>query len=110
MIVKFCSFFWVLDAHAAGAQVVEDEAEVEVAEGFTMTQFCDKMIDLFMNEKPRSKDWKKYLCFRDEWKKYRDRFYNRCQTRADMEIDPVLKKKLSSLATKIKKVTYFFLH
>ncbi|CAO2828716.1 unnamed protein product [Amaranthus hypochondriacus] len=92
------------NAHAADVQVAEDEAEVEVAEGFTMTQFCDKMIDLLMNEKPRSKEWKKYLCFRDEWKKYRDRFYNRCQTRADTEIDPVLKKKLSSLATKIKKI------
>lgn len=92
------------DSKTSGAQVVEDEAEVEVAEGFTMTQFCDKMIDLFMNEKPRPKDWRKYLSFRDEWKKYRDRFYSRCRTRADMETNPVLKEKLNSLARKVKKI------
>lgn len=95
------------DAKAAelgSAQLVEDEEEVEVAEGFTMTQLCDKMIDLFINEKPKSKDWKKYLVFRDEWKKYRDGFYNRCQTRANMETNPVLKDKLSSLARKVKKI------
>lgn len=86
---------------------MDDEAEVEIAEGFTMTQFCDKMIDLFMNEKPRPKDWRKYLFFRDEWKKYRDRFYNRCRIRADMENDPVLKEKLNSLGRKVKKVSAF---
>uniref|UniRef100_A0A803MNM9 Uncharacterized protein n=1 Tax=Chenopodium quinoa TaxID=63459 RepID=A0A803MNM9_CHEQI len=91
---------WV---EGGGAQVVEDEADVDVVEGLTMTQFCDKMIDLFINEKPRSKDWKKYLCFREEWKKYRDKFYSRCRTRADMETDPVLKRKLSSLGRKVKK-------
>lgn len=87
--------------------MVNDGLEVEVAEGLTLTQFCDKMIDLFMNEKPRSKDWRKYLSFRDEWKKYRDRFYSRCRTRADMETDPVLKGKLSSLGRKVKKVITF---
>ncbi|XP_021747619.1 uncharacterized protein At4g37920, chloroplastic-like [Chenopodium quinoa] len=92
------------DSKTSGAQVVEDEADVDVVEGLTMTQFCDKMIDLFINEKPRSKDWKKYLSFREEWKKYRDRFYSRCRTRADMETDPVLKRKLSSLGRKVKKI------
>ncbi|XP_021740024.1 uncharacterized protein At4g37920, chloroplastic-like [Chenopodium quinoa] len=92
------------DSKTSGAQVVEDEADVDVVEGLTMTQFCDKMIDLFINEKPRSKDWKKYLCFREEWKKYRDKFYSRCRTRADMETDPVLKRKLSSLGRKVKKI------
>jgi len=96
-----------LDSQAAGlgAAQVEDQADVEVAEGFTINQFCDKMIDLFLNEKPRSKDWRKYLVFRDEWNKYRDRFYNRCKTRADMETDPVLKEKLSALGRKVKKVS-----
>lgn len=92
------------DSKTSGAQVVEDEADVDVVEGLTMTQFCDKMIDLFITEKPRSKDWKKYLCFREEWKKYSDRFYSRCRTRADMETDPVLKRKLSSLGRKVKKI------
>ncbi|KAL0332405.1 UNVERIFIED_CONTAM: hypothetical protein Scaly_2142000 [Sesamum calycinum] len=50
------------------------EAEVEVADGYTITRFCDKMIDVFLNEKPKSKDWKRYLIFREEWGKYRERF------------------------------------
>ncbi|GKU98697.1 hypothetical protein SLEP1_g11669 [Rubroshorea leprosula] len=87
----------------ADAQV-EGQVEVEVAEGYTMTEFCDKIIDLFLNEKPRVKDWRKYLVFRDEWNKYRDSFYNRCRTRADNESDPVVKERLISLESKIKKI------
>ncbi|XP_047325789.1 uncharacterized protein At4g37920 [Impatiens glandulifera] len=82
----------------------EQEVDVEVADGYTITQFCDRMIDLFLNEKPRAKDWKKYLVFRDEWKKYSDRFYNRCQSRADAETNPQLKQKFVSLSRKVKRV------
>ncbi|KAJ4965636.1 hypothetical protein NE237_017485 [Protea cynaroides] len=85
------------------AQVVE-EAEVEVAEGYTITQFCDKMIDVFTNEKPRPKDWRKLLVFREEWNKYRESFYVRCRARADTENDPAMKQKLISLARKVKKI------
>ncbi|CAI9110558.1 OLC1v1010609C1 [Oldenlandia corymbosa var. corymbosa] len=83
---------------------VETVVEEEIADGVTMTQFCDKIIDLFLNEKPKSKDWKKYLVFRDEWKKYRDKFYSRCLTRADSENDSQMKQKLTSLARKVKKI------
>ncbi|KAH9604738.1 hypothetical protein KSS87_014718 [Heliosperma pusillum] len=85
-------------------QVVENEAEVQVYDGFTMTQFCDKMIDLFLNEKPKPKDWRKYLVFRNDWKKYSDAFYNRCRTRAHLETDDVSKEKFNSLALKVKKI------
>lgn len=78
--------------------------DVEVAEGYTITQFCDKMIDVFLYEKPKSKDWRKYLVFREEWKKYRDSFYNRCQTRAHSEVDSEMKQKFVMLARKVKKV------
>ncbi|GAA0145353.1 hypothetical protein LIER_05569 [Lithospermum erythrorhizon] len=86
------------------AAVEQPEVEVEIAEGFTTTQFCDKIIELFLNEKPKSKDWKKYLVFRDEWKKYSGSFYRRCQTRADAENDAQMKDKLLSLARKVKKI------
>ncbi|KAG9140892.1 hypothetical protein Leryth_010426 [Lithospermum erythrorhizon] len=86
------------------AAVEQPEVEVEIAEGFTTTQFCDKIIELFLNEKPKSKDWKKYLVFRDEWKKYSGSFYHRCQTRADAENDAQMKDKLLSLARKVKKI------
>uniref|UniRef100_A0A5B7BMR6 Uncharacterized protein n=1 Tax=Davidia involucrata TaxID=16924 RepID=A0A5B7BMR6_DAVIN len=93
----------LLASSGATAQV-EEQVEVEVAEGHTITQLCDKIIDLFMNEKPKSKEWRKYLVFREEWNKYRDNFYNRCRTRADAEIDSELKQKLIALARKVKKI------
>ncbi|XP_058069511.1 uncharacterized protein At4g37920 isoform X2 [Magnolia sinica] len=83
---------------------VEEQAEVEIAEGYTMTKFCDKMIDVFMNEKPRTKDWRKLLVFRNEWNKYKENFYNRCQTRADAENDSIRKQEFIRFARKVKKI------
>ncbi|XP_072969959.1 uncharacterized protein At4g37920 [Typha angustifolia] len=83
---------------------VEEQAKVEVAKGYTMAQFCDKMIEFFMNEKPQTKDWRKILVFRDDWKKYKDNFFSRCQVRADTEKDIALKQKLVELARKVKKI------
>ncbi|GLT62924.1 hypothetical protein SLA2020_355260 [Shorea laevis] len=83
---------------------VEEQVEVELAEGYTITQFCDKIIEVFLNEKPKTKEWRKYLVFREEWKKYRESFYGRCRSRADAEIDPTMKQKLISLGRKVKKI------
>ncbi|KAI3451850.1 hypothetical protein Pfo_008515 [Paulownia fortunei] len=91
----------VLASSVAAAQA---EVEVEVADGYTITQFCDKIIDVFLNEKPKSKDWKRYLIFRDEWDKYRERFYNRCKMRADAENDSQMKQKLIDLSRKVRKI------
>lgn len=88
----------------ANAETEEDQSEKEVAEGYSLTQFCDKIIDVFLNEKPRVKEWRKYLVFREDWNKYRESFYNRCRTRADEESEPIMKEKLISLASKVKKV------
>lgn len=84
---------------------VEEQEEVEIVKGYTMTQFCDKMIDLFLNEKTKSKEWRKYLVFREEWKKYRNSFFSRCQRRAEMENEPTMKDKFASLGRRVKKVT-----
>lgn len=83
---------------------MDEQVEVQVAEGYTITQFCDKMIDVFLNEKPKSRQWRKYLVFREEWKKYSEGFYYRCRTRADMETEPAMKQKLILLGRKVKKV------
>ena len=83
---------------------MEEQVEVEVAEGYTLTQFIDKIIEVFLKEKPQSKEWRKYLVFREEWQKYRETFYNRCRSRADAEGDPIMKQKLISLGRKVKKV------
>ncbi|EPS64775.1 hypothetical protein M569_10004 [Genlisea aurea] len=86
------------------AAAAGEGADVEVAEGFTMNQFMDKVIDVFMNEKPRSKHWKKYLILRDEWIKYRDRFYSRCKIRADEATDSETKQNLVELSRRVKKI------
>lgn len=88
---------------------VEEQVEAEVAKGYTITQFCDKIIDLFLNEKPKTKEWRKYLVFREEWKKYRDSFYKRCQSRAKAENDSQMKQKLIGLLGKVKKVKLTFI-
>lgn len=82
----------------------EAVTEPEVAKGYTMTELCDKMIDFFMNTKPKTKDWRKLLSHRDDWKKYKDNFYNRCRVRIDTENDDSFKQKLVLLARKVKKV------
>nr|GMC66236.1 uncharacterized protein At4g37920, chloroplastic [Ipomoea batatas] len=95
----------ILASSVSSVPVEEQQVEVEIVDGYTMTQFCDKVIDMFLTEKPKAKDWKKYLVFREEWKKYRGRFYTRCQTRADAQVnDPAIKEKYTSLARKVKKI------
>ncbi|KAJ1382176.1 hypothetical protein SESBI_44515 [Sesbania bispinosa] len=91
-------------ASSASTAQVEEQEEIEIAKGYTMTQFCDKMIDIFLNEKTKSTEWRKYLVFREEWKKYRDNFYIRCQRRAGMENDPTMKEKFISLGRRMKKI------
>ncbi|CAN6285696.1 unnamed protein product [Urochloa humidicola] len=82
----------------------EDQTEAEVAMGYTMTEICDKFIEFFMHKKPETKDWRKVLVFREEWRRYRKHFYKRCQARIDMETDSSMKQKLVVLARKVKKI------
>ncbi|CAN6236885.1 unnamed protein product [Urochloa humidicola] len=83
---------------------VEDQTEGEVAMGYTMTEICDKFIEFFMHKKPETKDWRKVLVFREEWRRYRKHFYKRCQVRIDTETDSSMKQKLVVLARKVKKI------
>ncbi|KAI3878364.1 hypothetical protein MKX03_021824 [Papaver bracteatum] len=46
-----------------------EQSEVQVAEGYTITHFHDKINDVFLNEKPQTKDWRKLLVFREECKR-----------------------------------------
>ncbi|XP_068657405.1 uncharacterized protein At4g37920-like isoform X2 [Aristolochia californica] len=91
-------------ANSIDSTQVEEQAEVQIVEGYTMTQFCDKMIEVFLNEKPQTKDWRQLLIFREEWNKYRDSFYYRCQVRADADNDFIMKQKLVRLRRKVKKI------
>ncbi|KFK30422.1 hypothetical protein AALP_AA7G259000 [Arabis alpina] len=103
-IITFSTNTITITSKEVKCSVEEDSMEVEVAKGYTMAQFCDKIIDIFLNEKPKVKQWKKYLVLRDEWNKYSVNFYKRCRIRADIENDTVLKQKLITLESKVKKI------
>ncbi|KAK1609388.1 hypothetical protein QYE76_033061 [Lolium multiflorum] len=91
-------------ASPTNTKAMDDQTESEVVMGYTMTQICDKFIDVFMHQKPETKDWRKILVFREEWQRYRPHFYKRCQARIDAETDSLVKQKLVVLARKVKKI------
>lgn len=69
-----------------------------------MNKVCDKLIGVFMVDKPTPTDWRRLLAFSKEWDNIRPHFYKRCQERADSEDDPGMKHKLLRLGRKLKEV------
>ncbi|KAD5507532.1 hypothetical protein R6Q59_031674 [Mikania micrantha] len=72
--------------------------------GPKMDKICDKLIDVFMVDKPNPIDWRRLLAFSKEWNTIRPHFFNRCQYRADKENDPGMKHNLLRLGRKLKEV------
>lgn len=73
-----------------------------------MIRICDKLIGVFMVDKPTPTDWRRLLTFSKEWNNIRPHFYKRCQDKADSESDPGMKHKLLRLARKLKEVQFCF--
>ncbi|CAA7395837.1 unnamed protein product [Spirodela intermedia] len=69
-----------------------------------MVKVCDKLIEVFMVDKPRATDWRRLLAFSREWDNIRPRFFSRCQEKADAEEDPGMKHRLLRLGRKLKEV------
>ncbi|XP_057957286.1 uncharacterized protein At4g37920 isoform X2 [Malania oleifera] len=69
-----------------------------------MIRVCDKLIEVFMVDKPTPTDWRRLLAFSKEWNNIRPHFYKRCQERADSEDDPGMKHKLHRLGRKLKDI------
>lgn len=90
------------------AQVVassnDKDEDLELEKGYKMVNVCDRLIDVFMIEKPKTSEWRKLLAFSNEWSKIRPHFFKRCKVRADAEIDPEKKQKLLKLGRKLKEV------
>lgn len=82
----------------------DDEDNPEYSSGHKMTRVCDKLIEVFMVDKPTTTDWRRLLAFSKEWSNIRPHFYKRCQERADAENDPGMKHKLLRLGRKLKEV------
>ncbi|XP_031493530.1 uncharacterized protein At4g37920 [Nymphaea colorata] len=69
-----------------------------------MIRVCDKLIEVFMVDKPTTADWRRLLAFSKQWDDIRPHFYRRCQSRADAESDSDMKHKLYRLGRKLKEV------
>ncbi|KAL1223724.1 hypothetical protein V5N11_029771 [Cardamine amara subsp. amara] len=69
-----------------------------------MIKVCDKLIEVFMVDKPKPSDWRRLLAFSKEWDSIRPHFFKQCQERADSEDNPEMKHKVHRLARKLKEV------
>eukprot|EP00252_Welwitschia_mirabilis_P018520 TRINITY_DN4113_c0_g1_i5.p1 TRINITY_DN4113_c0_g1~~TRINITY_DN4113_c0_g1_i5.p1 ORF type:complete len:367 (+),score=71.19 TRINITY_DN4113_c0_g1_i5:44-1144(+) len=78
--------------------------DIEIEKGYKMITVCDKLIDVFLTEKPEPNEWKRLMSYRDEWKKIKNHFHRRCRVRAIAEKDDLNKKKLLALSSKVKEI------
>ncbi|XP_066330084.1 uncharacterized protein At4g37920-like [Miscanthus floridulus] len=69
-----------------------------------MMKICDKLIGVFLVDKPTPTDWKKLLAFSTEWDNIRPHFFKRCQEKADTELNPEMKHNLLRLGRKLKEI------
>ncbi|GMI90905.1 hypothetical protein like AT1G36320 [Hibiscus trionum] len=79
-----------------------DEGSVEGLDINKMIRVCDKLIEVFLVDKPTPTDWRRLLAFSKEWNNIRPHFFQRCQDRAELEGDPGMKHKLLRLGRKLK--------
>ncbi|KAL3504676.1 hypothetical protein ACH5RR_034517 [Cinchona calisaya] len=98
----------LMASNEAATKSTDAEADkkdaAESLDGQKMTRVCDKLIEVFLVDKPTPTDWRRLLAFSREWDNIRPHFYKRCQDRADIESDPGMKHKLLRLARKLKEV------
>ncbi|XP_022152543.1 uncharacterized protein At4g37920, chloroplastic [Momordica charantia] len=80
------------------------EDGVECLDQHKMTEVCDKLIGVFLIDKPTPTDWRRLIAFSKEWDNIRPHFFSRCQDRAATEDDPGMKHKLLRLGRKLKEI------
>ena len=91
------------------APLQSGEGSSDSDDGSGMVKVCDKLIDVFMVDKPTPTDWRRLLAFSKNWDSIRPHFFARVQDRADHEEDVVMKQNLLRLARKLKEVCHTFL-
>ncbi|KAI3977482.1 hypothetical protein MKX01_000395, partial [Papaver californicum] len=74
-----------------------EEGDADCLDDNQMLKVCDKLIGVFMVDKPTPTDWRRLLAFIREWNNIRSHFFKRCQIIADAEDDPGLKHNLLRL-------------
>lgn len=78
--------------------------DLENLDSLKMLRVCDKLIDVFLVDKPTATDWRRLLTFSKEWSSIQPHFFQRCQERADSEDNPEMKHKLLRLGRKLKEI------
>ncbi|MCL7037817.1 hypothetical protein MKW94_022865 [Papaver nudicaule] len=81
-----------------------EEGDADCLDDSQMVKVCDKLIGVFMVDKPTPTDWRRLLAFSREWNNIRPHFFKRCQIKADAEDDPGLKHNLLRLGRKLKEI------
>ncbi|GMH01364.1 hypothetical protein Nepgr_003203 [Nepenthes gracilis] len=83
---------------------MKHQNNVEDLDNHKMIRVCDKLIEVFLVDKPSPTDWRRLLAFSKEWSNIRSHFFNRCQDRANVEDDPEMKHRLFRLGRKLKEI------
>ncbi|KAK0577086.1 hypothetical protein LWI29_027661 [Acer saccharum] len=91
-------------AAVVGDATTTPQKEEESVDDAKMIRVCDKLIEVFMVDKPTPIDWRRLIAFSKEWTNLRSHFFNRCHDRANDEKDPGLKHNLLRLARKLKEI------
>ncbi|RZC79073.1 hypothetical protein C5167_003321 [Papaver somniferum] len=81
-----------------------EQGDADSLDDSQMVKVCDKLIGVFMVDKPTPTDWRRLLAFSKEWNNIRPHFVKRCQIKADAEDDPGLKHNLLRLGRKLKEI------
>ncbi|KAK3025679.1 hypothetical protein RJ639_042019, partial [Escallonia herrerae] len=92
------------EAAIANGEERDEKDGVEALDGHKMVRVSDKLIEVFLVDKPTPTDWRRLLAFSKEWSSIRPHFFKRCQERADSEDDPGKKHNLLRLGRKLKEV------
>lgn len=96
------------DDSSSTAEEADRNEDVNGLTDHSMIRVCDKLIEVFLVDKPTPTDWRRLLIFSKEWVNIRPHFYKRCEDRADEEDDPGMKHKLFRLGRKLKEVSHNF--
>nr|GEY12993.1 DNA-directed RNA polymerase II protein [Tanacetum cinerariifolium] len=91
---------YTTDKGLANEQQAYPSANPESGDDPKMIRICDKLIEVFMVDKPNPGN-RRRLAFTKEWDTIRPHFFERCQERADKENNPGMKPNLLRLGRKL---------
>ncbi|XP_021762584.1 uncharacterized protein At4g37920, chloroplastic-like isoform X1 [Chenopodium quinoa] len=82
----------------------KEEGDLDNMDNLKMIRVCDKLIEVFLLDKPSPTDWRRLLIFSKEWSSIRPHFFMRCEERAESEDNPEMKHKLLRLGRKLREI------